>query len=923
MWCVRKFVIIFLFLKFYKFHCRKIDDFENLVMENNIKSDQINIWKSNVYINHSTYEIFFHDTAITTEIKYHNNTLVKFYTCMNCEFAVWTRDELFKVVEIFPIVYDSNFVNNIFRDQFSKVVYKLDRIANATDRHIDILFNVTQSIDSSTIDESLLVALLGLRLKIDYIKTLHKRGDEVYDTLSSNGLDREIVQLVLKSINEIEIFSALNCGVTTFYDDKLFERRLMDEQDDNESTRFLRDIEPLNLESTGENRCSMLRMLLGGVLNGENNLSRGMMYVEISSICGGIVLLKDIFDEIRSAHGLEVIYWYQRCIIHIIMSLLCEKIKQFLSSYDVHQVIPSTIRRTFQNINAQLFSGPIGIPVGIIDCFELLASKTQLTSNEMSFVNEQISHYLKDLTDSVNLNKRHYRRNNMNENDEDSLKNLLFSPLEEYLAEIELNIDEYKCFMQLYKLLTREFYSYYAPFVMNYEKIVDFVVSSKFCDWTVDAEFASNWYQRYYVIKHLNVIFTNISYITGVFYEYEIDGKRIIETDITKNPTKSQLINQGCVYIMTLIYFCFDVIKNYNTPTTTAISDSDTFFSAFLELYKIREALAEVVKIYPNHYFQKIAYQLLPYIDILGEKWMNKFTISDSFVRIISLFVNVLNYYGLEYCYPPNHNFIMFNKFYVDKYGGKNVFAEEVETFLLTIKSKKRFEFRLTNVNFVSLTSMFRTYEMSSGKLSRHKNIIRFEWNGKQTGIAEIYMRMVSSLVRSHYFYAFFDILFKFYLATIYREISVFYRACKTVETNVGDSNSFKNVIENILNIVAIPKQFQGIIGRLNEYLTLIYEEIYEKINHENDVRDLEERTHKTFQKIGVYFDTMESARETDKNRNSATRPVYYKEFTNDRIQSKMEGDQFYTKFEKTINEVLRSVVSIKVMLNNIEVYTI
>lgn len=139
------------------------------------------------------------------------------------------------------------------------------------------------------------------------------------------------------------------------------------------------------------------------------------------------------------------------------------------------------------------FFEPVGIPAGIIDRFGLFASKTNFTSRQVRFVKERISLYSNDLTESVNINKRRYRENNSYEQIGDVLENFHFSPLEKYLAEVQTNIDEWKCFAQLYKLLNRQFHSYCSPFVMNYEKITGFVVGSKLCDWTTDEEFASDW----------------------------------------------------------------------------------------------------------------------------------------------------------------------------------------------------------------------------------------------------------------------------------------------------------------------------------------------------------------------------------------------------------------------------------------------
>lgn len=143
-----------------------------------------------------------------------------------------------------------------------------------------------------------------------------------------------------------------------------------------------------------------------------------------------------------------------------------------------------------------------------------------------------------------------------------------------------------------------------------------------------------------------------------VYYTYETDGMNKIQVDEAKNPTKIILINKGCDFIQDLIYNCFKLILKYKTETTRMISDSAAFSLAFNEFHEIRIALFKIEKVYANHYFRKIAYQLNPYFDILEEKLMNESTKGDFLIRFISLLVNVLYYYSLEYCYPPKYSLL-------------------------------------------------------------------------------------------------------------------------------------------------------------------------------------------------------------------------------------------------------------------------
>lgn len=86
---------------------------------------------------------------------------------------------------------------------------------------------------------------------------------------------------------------------------------------------------------------------------------------------------------------------------------------------------------------------------------------------------KQIEFYFKISGNFVNIIEKSYNERNFDGIYHEKFKKFLDSTLEEYLAKIVLNIGDYKCFMQLYKLLNGD--SYNAPFVLNYTKNVDFL----------------------------------------------------------------------------------------------------------------------------------------------------------------------------------------------------------------------------------------------------------------------------------------------------------------------------------------------------------------------------------------------------------------------------------------------------------------
>lgn len=952
MLCLCKILIIYLLIETGEFQDTDFERLERLAKEINVTSERIDDHKSNVYINDNKYEIFFYDPVDSSDVKYHTNTSIKFYTSMNCEFATWTRNELFKVVKMLPVAFYSKLTDVVYQSKFTQFTSRFNSIVNKTNSMINILFNVTESIDSSIVDKSLLVALLDLSLKLSSMATyvhvwIHETGN--YKRRKEYVSDPEVLQLVLKPLNAIELFMSLNCEITSFYNDVPFKRHLIDEPDGFESMRFIRDIVPLNLDPPGGNHCSLYRMLLGGVLDWSNSSELGAMkYVEISVGCSSNALLKYLFDEIQTSTEIEVIFWYQNCIMKVISYFLCDKMKEYLSTYETDGEIPTSITESFRQINSVLFSGSVVIPSGLIDCFELFASKTKLTGHEVNLAKKQISLYLKDMEQFIVVGVDHtkyiyaHRRDTVKR----TLSNLLANSLEEYLSAMVSSIEEFKCFMQLYKSLNDEFYSYYAPFVTQYEKIVDFVIHQTFCRWTDQrgSVTAFMWLARSYVIQHLDK-FYNTAPMIHVYYT----NNAVTSYDkISENPTHGTHTQNGCSFIMASVYFCYDIVRNRRKPPATAtVSGPETFSSTFRELSEIRKALLAVAKIYPSHHVQKIAYQLIPYFDVVfGDKRTDESsTVNDSLVRIAFLVVNVLNYYALEYCYPPTYDFVMFNELNVIDLGRKNVkFMDELRNFTSSIDSSKNFE--VTNnyrdletvvprsnqtpterndPSFGDLADLFKIYDTRPETHRTYEDAIYFEWNGKHSSVGAIHAHIVSTLVRPIYFYSFFDILLKFYLATIYREINVVYEICKSFKANNSGCHGFKVMTGTLLKDTPFPDQFLGIVGHLNDYLSFIYEEICEtteKKNHETDARDVEKTIIKHFRRNNVFVYNDGNSPETDVVHRSVTRPVHYTDFAKEENSSLTEGRTIFSVLKKMIEEFLESVKSIMNVLKGILIYT-
>lgn len=905
--CISKFVIVFLFFEMSTIQGSfDLNTLEEILKKNNIESEKIDSRKSYVYIDNNAYEIFFYDTSISTEKNYHPNTVLKFYTYLNCEFAKWTRNELFVFVHShFHVLLNSKSHDHTFNANVVQVAGETQRISKEIDRYIKILSDVADAIRSASIDRSLLIALFAVRFKLDFINTLGKND-------GATGLDSKIVQMVLRSVNDVEVYMSLNCGTAAFYDDKM----------SGAYTKLEPYTVPPGLESNKYRFYSRSNTLMLTALRylDTQRILYGIRFVEISTGCGDNILLDDLVRRITTTYDLEVIYWYQKFILDITLKLLCDKIIQYLDSYDANYGIPLSVRNSFQTINALLFSKHIGIPADVIYYFKLFESRTQLTEDEVALAKIKIKLYVHDLEMSVNIDKQTYHKNNKKNVKRSRLDKLRSATLQGFLAELELFVSDYEYFMQLYLLLNKEFHSYYAPFVMNYDKITDFVIDNELCRWETGAGSVEGWRQRAHVVTQLQKFF-NTTDIKMVFYSYINKDKIITESDISKNVTKSELVDRKCEYTQALIYYCFYVIRNYNTDVTK--TDSETFASAYRELDQVRTALLQILTLYPNHHFIKIAYQISPYFNVLGDQFVNESTTGDTLVRMVSLLVNLLNYYGLEHCYPPTHNFVMFSKLFSSAMGTKTSFETVVESFKKDIEHAKTSKLLETdNGNFGSLVRLYETY---SNEHEKYENIIQIEWNGNITSIDKIYESISSTLVRPTFFYAFFDVLFKFYLAAIYYETNVFYRCAH--DRTIGHScQSFPTFAENVLEKTDFPDSLQNISDLLSKNLKSVCDELCNKSYHGTESEDITDKIAKSFEGIDVFIKGLnnyeDSSLETDGKNYSVTRRMVCTDLVRNQITSNTVGDPFYAHLQNTIGRILLSVSSMKNLLKRFEIYS-
>lgn len=278
-WCLLTLMLI-------EAHSYVLSNFKNKAIQKGFTSQWIDETTSMVFIKNKEYEIYLYQPEDDDVRTFDENNLVKLYICINCEFADWTRNELFKLIEHLPLLYQSGFIvkhYDIFINYFPQIAEKrcLD-IINFIQRFINILMKYVgmylKTADTS-MDTSFLRTLILLLFKIKYIQKI------VEDERKIDHSDKLIIHMTLKILNSIQKFTILNCKLSFNYDNKQFFGFFVSDSSEKNIDTFLDDISSLDLES--EASCRAKQMTLEDFILEEFDYitwrtTSGVVYVRIS-----------------------------------------------------------------------------------------------------------------------------------------------------------------------------------------------------------------------------------------------------------------------------------------------------------------------------------------------------------------------------------------------------------------------------------------------------------------------------------------------------------------------------------------------------------------------------------------------------------------------------------------------------------------
>lgn len=645
-------IIVYVFLFFMMFITT--DSFSNnnvlnindRIVQSGITSQQINQVECGICINNTTYVIYKYNTSNRNIYGYdYNEVWPKLHLCINCVFAQWMRDELFKLVK-----YQTNFFPELFNilvKHLLRTVNDFNDLIKYVEQFVDILLNFTNmhlKMFDPTYNTNVLRTLLSFGFKINFIiKFVFKPK-----LLKIKKPKYVILRLIIGVINQIESFMFINCKLPSQYDNKEFKRFSMTKEPCEDTciniNQFLDDIKPLQLES--DNLCNVEQMRL-------QNLNLNVLGNVVWTTPFGPVNIGQTIQNIKKSYDLEIIFWYQKYMFNTLMKLLFTKILDYLK--DNNNCLSDIIINVFNEIYSSILTNITNLPTNLMKCFFLLIENKMSTCKENKLVTE-ISNYINSIE---NIRLENNLDLNTNDNNKSTNNHTISTP-EEFIRYLKTIIKDLKCFVRLFEFLQHENDKYNVSLLEKSEKIKLFV--------------------------------------------YESSQSKVDKNQTTKkeNQQKEEIFNrEGCNYFRVVYHYCIDAMRHYDSALINGVSLSTR---AETNLEKVRDLLNDLLKShwYLPHY--KIVYNTLPVVwtmlEILSynKNYKHKYQ-----KRLLFVVLTELNNYGAQFCDPPGYNYFRYFDIKNDSTELNSIIQKSTD--IMTANENK--EYRCEFLNIWELTKTF------------------------------------------------------------------------------------------------------------------------------------------------------------------------------------------------------------------------
>lgn len=438
---------------------------ENIVREQNVsETEQLTYeYVSDVYAYNGAVD----KDKLSTSVDNVVDRLNILFITASCEFGRWIKNKLYNIIRIMPVLYHTVFIDSEYDHEFENNYEEIDKdlngIADNIDRFIHILYTLVNAepFTVSSNENTILRASYALKFKIVYLKSLHARDGKRTDEL--------VVRECLDVINEVQSFTLSNCPSAKVDSDG---RAANDTQRlygyginlamFNRLDEFFEQIACLKLEYESRKRCTAEQILLRSILkdgdgsDSVNNVESENVpkYCIARAINGSTITLADeeggmtvntIYSLLEKSYAIEVLYFYQKSVLNVVMSIMHSVIKSSLTecTQDALDGVKRFITKTRNDMKPTIEK----FPKTLTDYFDVSVDFT-VTSDRL--LNDLESNAA-DRHSTVQLPVW--------------VSRISLGELEEFVVKIIENANDFECFNEVFEFLSVECELYYVPFI--------------------------------------------------------------------------------------------------------------------------------------------------------------------------------------------------------------------------------------------------------------------------------------------------------------------------------------------------------------------------------------------------------------------------------------------------------------------------
>lgn len=776
----------------------EIDELVKLATKNEVNSKCVSNNINHLYINKKQYEIYAYngDCDEHEELKFRSNTLSLLYTCINCEMAEVIRDQFFKIIEPMPVLYHLSFLKTPLDHVYFMTYVKgldpfLQNIIIVTEEFINILLyfqNMYLDANDTSADTQLSTTLLRFNFAINALKNKFENDKNTIPT------DVDVIRIVLEALNSIQNFTYLNCKINLHYDNKQFYGFSMKKEDEpaKRIEDFYNDIQSLNLKK--HKSCNVNQMLLLKVIT-------KMTDKFAWKIQGYAIKVSPIIEIIKLTEDLSKLFWYQKYVFGTLMILLLKKIEVHYSSQSSQSISEDIWNKIRDLISLLKLLEIVNLQPNLHTFLSLFKSNNENTIPH-TFLDEINGYTTSSPIDII-------------DND---------STIRDFLDYINTFKDDVICFMRIFKHLSYKF-----------NDIIYDDQTESFTDKIKTFE------QEIITPSHVK----STEYVTEIILEEENNSSlaNVVPPNLYDYNTK------GCKLFTNLYHYFYKCIIDLNRASS---EDKETYkkenkYNYYPEIKKnIETVFRKIKELVPRYHLPhlKTVLNIIPLIELREESLFTEYY-HNELTRTIYVLMTELNTYGIEYCTPPNYNFLLFNNMNFDVIPQFKNINHLIDDPVNSLKNTNLIPL-LKNNWYENLLKPITQIIENLKKFQVHDTIIEQNWKGEKITLGYLYKFLKNTTLSSSNALTVLEFSLKFFLAVLFYEIDI----NNIIKENLNEETFVEDILDHFASC-DFPKKYHSIKKDILNYIS------YYKGENENN--DMKNNVLIRFNNVGVFIKYPES----------------------------------------------------------------